>query len=279
LIVEFENLWRVIEFFAAICARTDKFTTKQQDSEATKFAIIPTTPSRHQRQSSPMSPSLKHRTSRAIGVPFLACTPALLVAFVLVAFAPLSTHAWLLGSVFPGRVSPSLALDDHFGHLSLLSINPRNMITSMHRLEEEADRLMDSFLEAGALADRNITTSAKETESQQQPAMFQLSLRPSFQIEDHRDAFILTAATPGLNKEDISVDVVEGTDGAAYLIVSGHSAQSSSKMAAPEVVSESGDAHTEATTAISHPLRTMKVSYGKFERKIKLPPTIRRDEV
>jgi len=212
---------------------------------------------------------------KTIGVHFLACTPALLVAFVLVAFAPLSTHAWLLGSVFPGRVSPSLVLDDHFGHLSLLSLNPRNMITSMHRLEEEANGLMDSFLEAGDLADKNITTSAKETESQQQPASFQLSLRPSFEIEDHRDAFILTAATPGLNKEDISVDVVEGTDGAAYLIVSGHSAQSSSKTAAPEVVSESGDAHTEATTAITH----LKVSYRKFERKIKLPPTVRRDEM
>jgi HSP20 family molecular chaperone IbpA len=93
----------------------------------------------------------------------------------------------------------------------------------MHQLEEESDRLMDSFLEAGALADKNITNSEKETESQQQPASFQLSLRPSFEIEDHRDAFILTAATPGLNKEHISVDVVEGTDGAAYLIVSGHS--------------------------------------------------------
>ena len=238
-----------------------------------QFDTITTLTSRHQRQ-----PSVMHRTSKTIGVPFLACNLSLLVAFVLVAFAPLSTHAWLLGSVFPGRVSPSLVLDDRFDHLSLLSINPRNMITSMHRLEEEADRLMDSFLEAGALADKNITTSAKETESQQQPASFQLSLRPSFEIEDHRDAFILTAATPGLNKEEISVDVVEGTDG-AYLIVSGHSAQSSSKTAAPEVVSESGDAYTEATTAITHPLRTLKVSYRKFERKIKLPPTVRRDEV
>jgi HSP20 family molecular chaperone IbpA len=92
-------------------------------------------------------------------------------------------------------------------------------------------------LETGTLIDKNITTSTKETESQQQPASFQLSLRPTFEIEDHRDAFILTDVTPGLNREDISVDVVEDTDDATYLIVSGHSTQSSSKTAAPEVVS------------------------------------------
>jgi hypothetical protein len=85
--------------------------------------------------------------------------------------------------------------------------------------------------------------------------------------------------TPGLNREDISLDVVEDTDDTTYLIVSGHSAQSSSKTATPEVVSESGEAHTKTTTGITHLLRTLKVSYRKFERKIKLSPTVRRDEV
>ena len=176
--------------------------------------------------------------------------------------------------------------DDMFGHHSLLS--PRCMLNTMHQLEHEADRILSNFLEnAPSEPAANATTSPSEgniTASTDSSA-FELRLRPRFDVDDRKDAFMLTAATPGLRKEDLSVDVVDGHDGAAYLIISGHTSSSSHVPASPGSTAGSEDPSPSSTSdspsaemPMTLPL-TLKASYSKFERRIKLPSTVDRDSV
>ena len=182
--------------------------------------------------------------------------------------------------------APLFPFDDMLGHHSLLS--PRYMLNTMHQLEHEADRILSNFLEsAPSEPATNATTSPSEgniTASTDSSA-FELRLRPRFDVEDRNDAFMLTAATPGLRKEDLSVDVVDGHDGAAYLIISGHTSSSSHASASPGSTSGSEDPSPSSTSDSPSaempktlPL-TLKASYSKFERRIKLPSTVDRDRV
>jgi hypothetical protein len=118
----------------------------------------------------------------------------------------------------------------------------------------------------------------------------------------------------GLRKPDLAVDIVDGTDGAAYLIISGHSSHTSSQgdasgkqdsiqpdsaipVAHPITDTSEPRTHTDSSTSASGTLRStspqssaslstgtrgkmeLKVSYSKFERRIKLPPTVDRNRV
>jgi HSP20 family molecular chaperone IbpA len=186
---------------------------------------------------------------------------------------PSCAQGWMISSVFPAR-SPSLLnqFGDPFGHSSL-SLTPRSMLNTMHQLERETDRLMSTLLEeeADVHTGQNVsdTSDFKESSLATKAAAFDLKLRPSFSIEDNSDAFMLTAATPGLSKENLAVDVLDGADGAAYLIISGNTASS-----APGQNSDSASTDTSPSEAPEMKMK-VKVTY-RFERKIKLPPSVDR---
>ena len=167
---------------------------------------------------------------------------------------------------------------------SLLS--PRHMLNTMHALEHEADKLLSGILEsspasASAGGDGNLTAVDARSHTE-------LRLRPRFDVEDSADAFTLTAATPGLQKEDLSVEVVDGADGAAYLIVAGHTSTptasdgpASGDGPASESSTPAGETapSTSAESPASPASLPVKAFYSKFERRIKLPSEVERDQM
>ena len=172
------------------------------------------------------------------------------------------------------HLSPYFPLHDYDDYPSLIS--PRHMIKTMHALEHEADKILAGILES---APASATAGNVTTEADARPSHTELRLRPRFDVEDNADAFLLTAATPGLQKEDLSVEVVDGADGAAYLIVAGHtSTHAESDGSGDGPAAESGGTAPSASPASAASL-PLKAFYSKFERKIKLPPEVERDQV
>ena len=190
------------------------------------------------------------------------------IALVL-AMWPVCSQAWLLSSVAPA----------HFPyHPSLSSLSPRGLLSTMRQLEREADRMMSTLLEVGEIGrstNATDTHAASPTDNEGALANFQLRLRPSFDVEERQDAFVITAATPGLSKDDMTVDVLDGDDGAAYLVIAGQTSRASKATDAAPML-ESNQSSDKETTSTS---MSLKASYSKFERKIKLPPTVDRKKV
>ena len=144
----------------------------------------------------------------------------------------------------------------------------------MQQLEQEADLLMSELIEtSGSIIGRNgsdasahgvamakdINENAGTTSAQTT-----LQLRPSFSVQDNADTFALTAATPGLRKDDLAVDVIDGADSTVYLVISGQSA--------PQKTEASRVAVADDRT----PMKSLTTVYRNFERKIRLPADIDR---
>lgn len=81
--------------------------------------------------------------------------------------------------------------------------------------------------------------------------------RPTFQWAHTKEGgFVLTACTPGLNKNDISVEVVDGDDAThKFLVVAGESGKT---------------ADTDGIKA---------TQYAKFERRVRLPGNLPKDSI
>lgn len=165
-------------------------------------------------------------------------------------------------------------------------LSPRHMLQTMHALEHEADRILAGVLESSPAMPASASHSDSEgnlTTAIDSRPHTEMRLRPHFDVEDRAEVFLLTAATPGLRKEDLSVEVVDGADGAAYLIVAGHSSsspppQTDSSSDGSACKSMSPTANT-APTASTASTACLKASYSKFERRIKLPSAVERDQV
>jgi HSP20 family molecular chaperone IbpA len=83
---------------------------------------------------------------------------------------------------------------------------------------------------------------------------FELKLRPRIDWQETREGFFLTAATPGLRKEDVSIEIAEHS-GNSFLEISGHT------------VTKSEDS--------PKPL-TLHASYPSFNHKVRLPAGVDR---
>ena len=222
-------------------------------------------------------PTYKH--SSTLVLYFVACALAGAARVTDAFFLPGSPSMPLLRGHMPRALFPFHDYDD----TSLLS--PRHMLQTFHALQHEADRILAGVLESSPAMPASASASDSEgnlTTIDSRPHT-ELRLRPHFDVEDRADVFLITAATPGLRKEDLSVEVVDGADGAAYLIVAGHSSSSlspqtdrSSDGSACE--SPSSTAAT-ASTASTVSTACLKAFYSKFERRIKLPSAVERDQV
>lgn len=144
----------------------------------------------------------------------------------------------------------------------------------MQQLEQEADHLMSELIEtSGSIIGRNgsdasahgvamakdINENAGTTSAQTT-----LQLRPSFSVQDNADMFALTAATPGLRKDDLAVDVIDGADSTVYLVISGQSSP------------QKTEASKAAVAGDRTPMKSLTTVYRNFERKIRLPADIDR---
>lgn len=202
---------------------------------------------------------------------------------VILAMWPVCAPAWLLSTVNPARSLMHFPFDDYH-HPSLTSLSPRGMLSTMRQLEHEADRMMSTLLEVGEIghtgnatdADAASTNNDEVTQANKQ-AIHELRLRPSFDMDERQDTFVITVATPGLDKKDLSIDILDGDDGAAYLVIAGQTSHASKARdaAASPASNESPDDKT--STSSSPP--SLRASYSKFQRRIKLPRTVNHKSV
>jgi len=121
----------------------------------------------------------------------------------------------------------------------------------------------DQAVEKSAQSEANDKTDNKPTAVAVSPdagnsssRLFSLA-RPTFQWAHTKEGgFVLTACTPGLNKNDISVEVVDGDDAThKFLVVAG----------------ESGKTTDTDGVKATH--------YAKFERRVRLPGNLPKDSI
>ena len=94
-----------------------------------------------------------------------------------------------------------------------------------------------------------------------------LLLRPRIDWRETADGFVLTAATPGLRKDELQVDVLDATDG-SYIEIAGKTA-------------DARDSHTEADkaadTADEARPPQLRPMYRGFSERVRLPAGVDRD--
>ena len=142
------------------------------------------------------------------------------------------------------------------------AVNPLddfNLITkSMKHLTRFADRIASKISDPSPeSADRknNNNSNCRLGLLSQQGNLFELKLRPQIDWQETRDGFVLSAATPGLRREDLFIEVIEES-GVNYLEISSNKAE---KAAAQGYNSED---------------LSLRTSYQGFNHKVKLPVSI-----
>ncbi|EKX36298.1 hypothetical protein GUITHDRAFT_155280 [Guillardia theta CCMP2712] len=139
--------------------------------------------------------------------------------------------------------------------VSILS-SPRHLISSINRMEQDMDRMFDSLLSLSGSDDEffshPLTLRTKHVNASEVHAgSVMMPLRPQFDIQSTKEHMLVSVVTPGLSRENVSVEVVEaGGTGSPSLLISG---RTSSKMSG-----EGGKIQTSSSSS--------------FEKRISLPP-------
>jgi HSP20 family molecular chaperone IbpA len=146
-----------------------------------------------------------------------------------------------------------------------------NLLTkSMRQLTRFADRIASTLAEPAPEAiDRKGNASSVHTKLGRltlQENNLELKLHPRVDWQETHDGFVLTASTPGLRKEDLSIEIVEAS-GAHYIEISG---QTSTSTEAPPTA--------ETSKELAKPL-VLRTSYQSFNHKVRLPPGVDRDSL
>ena len=104
------------------------------------------------------------------------------------------------------------------------------------------------------------------SDAQQSPSSpaVDLLLRPSIDCKETADGFVLTAATPGLRKDELKVELLDAS-GAWYIEVAGQTAASSET---PKDGSQ---------TAQPQDLPKVRTRYRSFSEKVRLPAGVDRE--
>ena len=174
-----------------------------------------------------------------------------------------------------------------YSPLLLSSSSPRDaydnfdtLTRSMQDLTSYAD-LIARALAADAAHNRAADKTRKKScpdpasiDAKAPPAAAQalrLLLRPRIDWRETADGFVLTAATPGLRKDELQVDVLDATDG-AYIEIAGKTADpqdSHGKQATDaDKAGDAGDAQTP---------RQLRAMYRGFSERVRLPAGVDRD--
>ena len=174
-----------------------------------------------------------------------------------------------------------------YSPLLLSSSSPRDaydnfdtLTRSMQDLTSYAD-LIARALAADAAHNRAADKTRKKScpdpasiDAKPPPAAAQalrLLLRPRIDWRETADGFVLTAATPGLRKDELQVDVLDATDG-AYIEIAGKTADAhdsqGNQATDADKASNAGDAQT--------PLQ-LRAMYRGFSERVRLPAGVDRD--
>eukprot|EP00288_Rhodomonas_lens_P015926 CAMPEP_0177705662 /NCGR_PEP_ID=MMETSP0484_2-20121128/8825_1 /TAXON_ID=354590 /ORGANISM="Rhodomonas lens, Strain RHODO" /LENGTH=217 /DNA_ID=CAMNT_0019217099 /DNA_START=97 /DNA_END=750 /DNA_ORIENTATION=- len=156
--------------------------------------------------------------------------------------------------------APPMLRDDMLGFANP-AMAPKSVLRSMHDMERVADSILSHLLEDNANAGDN----EDETEEEKGlVALRGLHLRPRFELQETHEGVVLTVLTPGLRKQDLTVEVLEH-DNVPTLVIAGGSNHTSAK-------SEDGSSDAKAP-------QPSKASYAKFERRIRIPHNVDRASV
>ena len=98
-----------------------------------------------------------------------------------------------------------------------------------------------------------------------------LLLRPRIDWRETADGFVLTAATPGLRKDELQVDVLDATDG-AYIEIAGKSAEARDSHS-----TQATDADKAADAADAQKPLPLRAMYRGFSERVRLPAGVDRD--
>jgi HSP20 family molecular chaperone IbpA len=145
------------------------------------------------------------------------------------------------------------------------------LTNSMRQLTRFADRIASTIAHPSVESpDRanNHTVDTKLGRLSLQGNNMELRLRPRIDWQETRDGFMLTAATPGLSKQDLAIDVVEA-EGVHYLEISG---QTSSSASSHE--NTTGGAQDAAAKPLA-----LRTSYRSFSHKVQLPAGVDRESL
>ena len=174
-----------------------------------------------------------------------------------------------------------------YSPLLLSSSSPRDaydnfdtLTRSMQDLTSYADLIARALAADAAhnrAADKTRKKSSPDTASNDPkppPAAAQalrLLLRPRIDWRETADGFVLTAATPGLRKDELQVDVLDATDG-AYIEIAGKTADAhdsqGNQATDADKAGDAGDAQT--------PLQ-LRAMYRGFSERVRLPAGVDRD--
>jgi HSP20 family protein len=133
---------------------------------------------------------------------------------------------------------------------------------SMRDLSDFADFLVNPSAESRER--RN--TGLRETKKSDGTIHRELRLRPRFEIQESKDGLVILGTTPGLRKEDLVVEVIEGPDG-KVLEISGQSPNATASR-------EPSPPRANIDAGIERKIPQLRAGYGKFERRVKIPDYI-----
>ena len=138
---------------------------------------------------------------------------------------------------------------------------------SMRQLTEMADRLADPSTRTTAVAQKDDVHGIKEVKKADGVVTHELVLQPRFDVRETKEGLLLIGATPGLRKEELSIEIVDSPNG-KVLEVSGETA--------PEAASEQAakDSKDNQVSAASAHAPTIRSAYLKFKRQILLPQSL-----
>ena len=172
-----------------------------------------------------------------------------------------------------------------YSPLLLSSSSPRDAYDNFDTLTRSMQDLTSDLVARALAADAAHNRAADKTrkkscpdpasiDAKAPPAAAQalrLLLRPRIDWRETADGFVLTAATPGLRKDELLVDVLDVTDG-AYIEIAGKSAEARDSHS-----TQATDADKAADAADAQKPLPLRAMYRGFSERVRLPAGVDRD--
>ena len=165
----------------------------------------------------------------------------------------------------PQSLSTAPAFDPHH--------NFDTLTRSMRDLTSYADLLSRVLAQQSPATGKRRHAMAEKTFSQNNPKEhpLDLPLRPLIDWRETADGFVLTAATPGLRKDELRVELLDAS-GDAYIEIARHDPPAAS----PRDDKDGSNKAEPADKQHAKPLEA-RARYGSFSERVRLPRGVDRD--
>ena len=143
----------------------------------------------------------------------------------------------------------------------------------MLKLTRYADHIARALAEPSQAGQTKSAISNKADQNQQANTAVatrapQLQLRPRIDWKETSDGFVLTAATPGLRKDELKVEVLDAS-GESYIEIAGQTTAAAAS-------SSKDGADTPDNQEAAKPLE-LRASYSSFSERVRLPKGVDRE--